>query len=107
MTNLINNAFEAMVSTPPDGRTVEVSTGRNGKGVQVSVRDHGAGIPAEAEARLFDQFFTTKEEGLGMGLAIVRSIIESHGGEIDARNMPDGGACFHFTVPSFEKGAAK
>jgi two-component system sensor kinase FixL len=52
---------------------------------------------------LFDQFFTTKEQGLGMGLAIVRSIVESHGGEIQAENVADGGACFYFTLPVTEE----
>ena len=66
--------------------------------VRLSVRDHGTGIRPEVHERLFDQFFTTKEHGLGMGLAIVRSIVESHGGKIDAENVADGGARFHFTL---------
>ena len=53
--------------------------------------------------RLFDQFFTTKEQGLGMGLAIVRSIVEAHGGEIEAENVADGGARFYFTLPVTKK----
>jgi two-component system, LuxR family, sensor kinase FixL len=63
------------------------------------VRDHGGGIPAEARDRLFGRFFTTKSEGLGMGLAIARSIIEAHGGTIDAENVVDGGARFYFSLP--------
>ena len=64
------------------------------------MRDHGAGIPEAASEQLFEQFFTTKEEGLGMGLAIVRSIVEAHGGKIAAENAPDGGARFYFTLPA-------
>jgi signal transduction histidine kinase len=100
LVNLISNAFDAMQQTPLSRRKVEISTAGNGDGeVRLSVRDHGTGIRAEVHERLFDQFFTTKEQGLGMGLAIVRSIVEAHGGQIDAENLADGGARFHFTLP--------
>jgi C4-dicarboxylate-specific signal transduction histidine kinase len=100
LVNLLSNAFDAMRQTPPGQRKVEISTDGNGDGeVRLSVRDHGTGIRPEVHERLFDQFFTTKEHGLGMGLAIVRSIVESHGGKIDAENIADGGARFHFTLP--------
>ncbi len=100
LVNLVNNALDAMRHTPPDRRKVEISTAGNGENkVRLSVRDHGTGIRTEVHERLFDQFFTTKEEGLGMGLAIVRSIVESHGGEIQAENVADGGALFYFTLP--------
>jgi len=101
LVNLVSNAFDAMRQTPPGERKVEISTAGDGVGkVRLSVRDHGTGIPTEApHDRLFEQFFTTKEQGLGMGLAIVRSIVEAHGGKIGAENVPDGGACFHFTLP--------
>ncbi len=99
LVNLVSNALDAMRQIPVDQRKVEISTSGNGDGqVRLSVRDHGAGISPEVQDRLFDQFFTTKKQGLGMGLAIVRSIVESHGGKIDAENMADGGACFHFTL---------
>ncbi|HEX3620574.1 MAG TPA: ATP-binding protein [Candidatus Udaeobacter sp.] len=89
-----------MREIPPSRRKVEISTAGSGDGkVCLSVRDHGTGIRTEVHDRLFDQFFTTKEQGLGMGLAIVRSIIEGHGGQIDAENVADGGARFHFTLP--------
>jgi signal transduction histidine kinase len=64
------------------------------------VRDHGAGIPKGVRERVFEQFFTTKDKGLGMGLAIVRSIVKSHGGSITVENADGGGACFHFTLPT-------
>jgi C4-dicarboxylate-specific signal transduction histidine kinase len=100
LVNLVSNAFDAMRQTPTGERRVEISTAGYGEGkVRLSVRDHGAGISSEVHDRLFDQFFTTKEQGLGMGLAIVRSIVESHGGKIDAENVADGGACFYLTLP--------
>jgi len=67
--------------------------------IRTSVRDYGVGIPEEARARVFDHFFTTKAKGLGMGLAIVRSIVESHGGTIAAENVDGGGARFYFALP--------
>jgi hypothetical protein len=84
-------------------RKVQVATGRNGNGsIQVSVRDYGTGIPDQIRERLFEQFFTTKEEGLGMGLAITRSIIEAHAGTIGVKNVEGGGARFYFTLPVTE-----
>ena len=104
LVNLVSNALDAMRHTPPDRRKVEVNTAANGDNeVHVSVRDHGTGIRTEVHERLFDRFFTTKEQGLGMGLAIVRSIVESHGGDIQAENVADGGARFYFTLPVKKK----
>jgi signal transduction histidine kinase len=100
LVNLVGNAFDAMRQIPASQRKVEISTSTNGDGeVRLCVRDHGTGIGAEVRNQLFDRFFTTKEKGLGMGLAIVRSIVESHGGQIQAENVADGGARFHFTLP--------
>ena len=100
LVNLVSNALDAMRLTPLTRRKVEISTAGNGDNeVRLSVRDHGTGIRAELQDRLFDRFFTTKEHGLGMGLAIVRSIVESHGGRIVGENVADGGARFHFTLP--------
>jgi signal transduction histidine kinase len=100
LVNLVSNALDAMRQTPQERRKVEISTAEKGNNeVTLSVRDHGTGIRSEVHGRLFERFFTTKEQGLGMGLAIVRSIIESHGGDIQAENVADGGARFYFTLP--------
>jgi PAS domain S-box-containing protein len=100
LINLIVNAFAAMRETPVSKRRVEIMTRENGAGaVRISVRDYGVGISEEMRSRIFDQFFTTKPEGLGMGLAIVRSIVEAHAGAIEAENAEGEGARFHFTLP--------
>jgi signal transduction histidine kinase len=70
----------------------------------VSVRDFGTGLPGEEPERIFEQFFSTKREGMGMGLAIARSIITSHGGELAAENAQGGGACLHFSLPVIAEG---
>lgn len=99
LVNLISNAFDAMDATPLAQRKVEVSTSNGNGTVCVTVRDHGSGIRKENQGQLFQQFFTTKEDGLGMGLAIVRSIVEAHAGEIAAGNAEGGGARFYFALP--------
>jgi PAS domain S-box-containing protein len=107
LLNLLVNAFDAMRDTPLSWRKVVIATERNGNdAIRASVRDFGIGIPAEARDRLFDHFFTTKTSGLGMGLAIVRSIVESHSGTIAGENAEGGGARFHFTLPVRLKKAA-
>jgi C4-dicarboxylate-specific signal transduction histidine kinase len=104
LLNLIINAFDAMRDTPLSRREVVIATERDGDSVtRVSVRDYGVGISAETRDRLFEQFFTTKSKGLGMGLSIVRSIVESHGGTIAAENADGGGARFQFSLPASAK----
>ena len=104
LINLVRNAVDAMRDTPPNRREVEIATTYDGNAtIHVAVRDHGCGIAETAAERLFEQFFTTKEEGLGMGLAIVRSIVEAHGGRISAENVDGGGARFYFNLPTSEK----
>ena len=101
LLNLVINAFDAMRNTPLSRRKVVIATERNGDGaICMSVRDYGTGIPEEARERLFDHFFTTKTEGLGMGLGIVRSIVKSHAGTVAAENVDGGGARFHLTLPA-------
>jgi two-component system sensor kinase FixL len=100
LINLVHNAVDAMHETPPGRRIVEIATNRNGDGtICVAVRDYGSGISQTTRERLFEQFFTTKQEGLGMGLAIVRSIVEAHGGTVAAENAEGGGARFYFRLP--------
>jgi two-component system sensor kinase FixL len=104
LINLAQNAFDAMRDMPPGRRIVEIATNRNGDGtICVAVRDYGSGISETTRERLFEQFFTTKDEGLGMGLAIVRSIIEAHGGTVAAENANGGGARFYFRLPIKEE----
>jgi signal transduction histidine kinase len=98
---LVRNAFDAMGDTAPNRRIVEITTNSNADGtISVAVHDHGSGIAETVRKRLFEHFFTTKKEGLGMGLAIVRSIVEAHGGTIAAENATGGGARFHFRLPT-------
>jgi two-component system, LuxR family, sensor kinase FixL len=100
LLNLLINAFDAMRNTPASRRKVLIATQSNGDDtVRTSVRDHGVGISEQMRERLFDPFFSTKTEGLGMGLAIVRSIVEAHGGAITAENIDEGGARFEFVLP--------
>ena len=104
LINLVANAFEAMRDVTAGDRKVEILSRHGSDGtVSVSVRDYGIGIRDDVRERLFEQFFTTKEKGFGMGLAIVRSIIEAHGGRIEAENVQGGGARFHFTLPASEE----
>ena len=101
LLNLVINAFDAMGDTPILRRKVVIATERDADGaILTSVRDYGVGIPEEARERLFDHFFTTKAKGLGMGLGIVRSIVESHGGTIATENVDGEGARFCFTLPT-------
>ena len=101
LINLVINAFDAMRDTPLSRRKVVIATERNGDGtICTSVRDYGMGIGEDARSRLFDHFFTTKTKGLGMGLGIVRSIVEAHGGTVVGENVDGGGARFHFTLPA-------
>ncbi|MDI3561904.1 ATP-binding sensor histidine kinase [Bradyrhizobium sp. Arg816] len=99
--NLIMNAVQASGGCGLTSCDVSISTSANGSdGVLVSVRDSGPGIPLENVKRLFDPFYTTKSAGMGMGLAICRSIVEGYGGQIWATaNLPRG-AAFHFTLPA-------
>jgi PAS domain S-box-containing protein len=95
---LIVNGMDAMKDTPEAERDLMVGARREGEFVQVTVRDRGHGISPANMSQLFDSFFTTKVDGMGMGLSIARSMIFMHGGRIWAENAAEGGAMFHFTL---------
>ena len=99
LLNLIFNAMDAMAETPPGRRELFVEVFRAADGmVQVAVRDRGHGLSVTTQGRIFDSFFTTKRDGMGLGLSIARSLVQSHGGSIWATNNSDGGATFRFTL---------
>jgi len=101
LINLMTNGLHAMAETQAAERELTVSVDRpDGLEVRVSVRDRGKGIPDELQARLFEPFFTTKRGGMGMGLAICRSTIETYGGQLTARTHEQGGAVFEFALPA-------
>jgi C4-dicarboxylate-specific signal transduction histidine kinase len=105
LLNLVMNAFEAMRETPPAERRVIIRSERESDDrVRVSVRDFGTGLPTEEPEQIFERFFSTKRDGMGMGLAIARSIIASHGGELAAANAQGGGAYVYFSLPVTRKG---
>jgi two-component system sensor histidine kinase DctS len=103
LLNLIRNGMEAMAATPQAQRILRVSAERNDGEVVVSIADNGCGIAPEVRERLFTAFFTTKPEGMGVGLSICRSIIEFHRGRLWAEengHSPSGsGTIFRFTLP--------
>ncbi|MGD9212325.1 MAG: ATP-binding protein, partial [Desulfobacteraceae bacterium] len=84
--NILINAMQAM----PHGGSVIISAKTDDQNIKLSFKDHGKGIPEEVMEKIWDPFFTTKEKGTGLGLGIVRNIIESHNGEIQINNLSDG-----------------
>jgi PAS domain S-box-containing protein len=100
--NLVRNAFDSCAECPPERRSVGVETRLvNGGSIELSVRDSGTGIASEVIDGLFSPFVTTKPDGLGMGLRLSRTIVQSHGGTIDGHNNPDGfGATFRVMLPT-------
>jgi PAS domain S-box-containing protein len=101
LLNLIMNALDAMEGLPPVERRIIINTRSDEGGVaEIRVRDFGTGLPKEKPDKVFDHFFSTKQKGMGMGLAIVRSIIEAHGGTIVGENAPDRGATMIVRLPA-------
>ena len=97
--NLIINAMDAISEADAQAREVSVSTARSSAHAEIRIGDTGPGIAAGDLKNVFDPFFTTKPQGMGMGLAIVRTIIEAHRGTISAENRPSGGALFTIQLP--------
>lgn len=104
LLNLMRNAIEAMAAVDPKARRLDVRAERRRSGdgdtVVVAVADRGSGIAADVADRLFSPFFSTKPEGMGMGLAICRSIVELHRGRLEFTPRPDGGTVFTLTLPA-------
>jgi C4-dicarboxylate-specific signal transduction histidine kinase len=103
MINLIMNGIDAMRSMPDGSRILEIKSAKHADGVLVRVQDSGIGLDKDRLERIFEPFFTTKPQGLGLGLAISRSIIESHGGRLWAEPSSLG-AIFQFTLPTDDAG---
>lgn len=104
LVNLIRNALDAMSETERDLRSLTIIVSRSEKDmVEVAVSDTGKGVSSEAESQVFDAFFSTKAEGMGMGLAISRTILESHGGRLWLTPNADRGVTFRFTLPIARK----
>jgi signal transduction histidine kinase len=98
--NLALNSLEALGPVGAGERRIRIRTHANGSGVELSVSDTGPGLGREDLPRLFESFFTTKAEGLGLGLSIVRSIVDAHGGRVTGENDPGRGATFRVQLPA-------
>jgi signal transduction histidine kinase len=105
LLNLVMNACDAM-SAASGGREITIRTGLTGEAsILVSVIDTGTGIAPDMLERVFEPFYTTKRDGLGLGLTVCRSLVEAHGGRLWATNNPEGGATFHLAHPCAGQGA--
>jgi C4-dicarboxylate-specific signal transduction histidine kinase len=103
LLNLVLNACDAMANQPPRDRRITIAETLTPRGaVQLSVRDEGPGVAEERLELIFEPFVTTKEAGLGLGLAICRSIVAAHGGRLWAVNAPEGGTTFIMELDPIE-----
>jgi len=102
LINLLLNAMDAVNDNPPERRLVTLRARPAGATAELGVSDSGHGIPADQLLRVFEPFFSSKPDGLGLGLAISRDIIKGHGGNLWAENNAAGGATFRFTLPGAE-----
>ena len=99
LLNLIVNACDAMADNPASARALVITTGTRGSAVRISISDSGSGITTEPIDKVFEPFVTSKRHGLGLGLAICRSIVDAHGGRMWAVNNRGNGATFHVLLP--------
>jgi C4-dicarboxylate-specific signal transduction histidine kinase len=102
LVNLILNACDALDTVPTEARHILIRAAIMDDEVEVSVEDNGIGISEEAAEHLFDPFFSTKAEGLGVGMAVTKGIISRHDGKIWFTSPPHKGTTFHFTLPVFQ-----
>jgi C4-dicarboxylate-specific signal transduction histidine kinase len=108
LINLLINGMEAMKDLPTENRRLQAQARlTHERKIEVAVADSGPGFPAGDSSRIFEPFFTTKPQGMGLGLAISRSIIEAHGGKLSAENRAEGGARFVFVLPIIAEGESK
>lgn len=105
--NLVRNAIDASQDIPVEQREVTLATAAREGGVRLTVADRGSGVPPELEEKLFQPFFTTKADGVGMGLSISHSLVEAHGGTLRHQANPDGGALFEMTLPGLPPDGAR
>jgi len=103
VVNLVLNAADSLQSVPPDQRRITITVSRHHDELELAVADNGPGIAPAAAERVFEAFFSTKPQGLGLGLPISRGIIEKHGGKLWAERGLAGGACLRFTLPVWEE----
>ena len=103
LLNLISNSFDALENIQGIREILIRTLRKSPDTIIVEVNDSGCGIPVQNLPKLFTHFFTSKPDGLGMGLSISRSIVEAHGGRLDVKNNPDRGATFYFTIPVDKK----
>jgi C4-dicarboxylate-specific signal transduction histidine kinase len=107
--NLVQNAYQAMLAEPADReRVLRISAAKDSsqgrEGVSVLLEDTGAGVPVALREQIFNPFYTTKRDGVGMGLAIVAKIVDDHRGWIRLDDNPSGGAKFHVFLPAAAEG---
>jgi len=102
LVNLIINACEALEKVPAEARRILIRASIVENEVEVSIEDNGTGISEEEAQHLFEPFFTTKAKGLGIGMAITKSIIDGHDGKLWFTSTPEKGTIFHFTLPVFQ-----
>jgi signal transduction histidine kinase len=99
LLNLALNAMDAVADESEAGRTVVVSVAKGEGGAVLAVRDHGRGIAPEHQAKIFESFFSTKRNGMGLGLSITRTIVEAHGGRVWAESGPGEDTVFQVELP--------